>query len=96
MPTRALALLLLIGFADLFATAILHAEGQIVELNPLMKPLIETSEWLFAAVKGATLVAAWLVMVRYAPTHLSFIRKACIGGSVAYMALWTTWFTAAM
>jgi hypothetical protein len=96
MPTRALAVLMAIGFIDLVVTAVLHAQGQIVELNPLMKPLIETSEWLFAAVKGLTLVLAWLVMVKHADQNLPFIRKACVAGSAAYMIVWTVWFTAAM
>jgi hypothetical protein len=91
-PTRALLLLLAIGWIDLVTTALLHHHGMIVELNPLMKPLIETSEWLFALVKGMTLVLAWLTMVRFYETHADFIRKACIAGSGAYMLIWTIWF----
>ena len=34
LPTRALALLLAIGFLDLIVTAVLHAQGMIIELNP--------------------------------------------------------------
>lgn len=91
-PTPALAVLLGIGFVDLVATALLHHHGLIVELNPLMKPLIETSEWLFAAVKGLTLALAWCVMLRYADTHLDFIRQASTVGSIAYVVIWTAWF----
>lgn len=94
-PTRALVLLLGIGFVDLVMTAILHAQGLIVELNPIMRPVIEQSEWLFAAVKGATLVAAWLVMLHYSKSHLVFIRHACVCGSLAYVLIWTIWFSAA-
>ena len=93
-PTRALILLLAIGFLDLVATAVLHANGLIIELNPLMRPLIETSEWLFALVKGLTLVLAWWVMLKHASSHLEFIRKACLVGSAAYVFIWTVWFIA--
>lgn len=93
-PTRALLLLLGIGFVDLVATAVLHAQGLIVELNPLMKPIIEHSEWLFALVKGLTLVLAWLVCVKHSKTHLNFIRKASLAGAAAYVFIWTSWFVA--
>ncbi len=95
LPTRALALLMGIGFIDLFMTAILHSQGRIVELNPVMRPLIEQGEWLFALVKGATLVAAWIVMARYAKHNMDFVRKACIAGSAVYLVVWTSWFFAA-
>lgn len=95
MPTRALGALMFIGFLDLFMTAVLHAKGQIVELNPLMRPLITQSEWLFVGVKGLTLVAAWIAMVWYARQNLRFVRQVCLAGSVAYLFIWTTWFIAA-
>lgn len=77
---------------DLVVTAVLHAHGLIVELNPLMRPLIEHSEVLFSFVKGLTLVAAWYFMVKYSETHLAFIRQACLVGSAAYVGIWTIWF----
>ena len=95
-PTKALFVLLAIGFLDLVTTAVLHANGLIVELNPLMRPIIETSEWLFALVKGGTLVLAWLVMLRFKETHLPFIRMASIAGSAAYLLIWTGWFVGGM
>ncbi len=61
-------------------------------MNPIMKPIIETSELLFAFVKGMTLVLAYCVMLKYADTHLAFIRRACMLGSGAYLAIWTIWF----
>ncbi len=70
----------------------LHARGQIIELNPLMKPLIEQSEWLFVAVKGLTLVAAFVGLVWYGRQNKSFVRLACIVGSVAYLTVFTLWF----
>lgn len=94
MPTRMIGLLMAIGFIDLFATAILHSRGLIVELNPVMKPLIERSEWLFAAVKGMTLVLAWIVMAKHAHKNLVFVRQACLAGSLIYLFIWTTWFIA--
>lgn len=94
-PTRAMALLLGIGFVDLVATAVLHSRGLITELNPLMKPIIEQSEWLFAFVKGGSLALAWYVMRNHCPDNLNFVRKACTAGAVAYVVVWTTWFTSA-
>jgi len=91
-PSRAILVLMSIGFIDLFMTAWLHANGQIVELNPLMKPLIEQSEWLFGFVKALTLVAAWVVMANYARINRPFVRLACLGGSVVYIIVWTLWF----
>ena len=85
-------LLLSIGLADLIVTAVLHANGLIVEMNPVMRPFIERSEWLFAFVKGATLVLAWIVMARHAPNNLAFVRGAALAGAGVYMFIWTSWF----
>lgn len=93
-PTRSLLLLMTIGFVDLAVTAWLHAQGQIVELNPLMRPLIEESEWLFGVVKAATLLGAWFVMASYARVNLQFVRRAAIWGSIVYALVWTIWFVA--
>jgi len=93
VPTRAILLLMAIGFVDLLSTAILHANGQIVELNPVMRPMIEHSEWLFAIVKGLTLVICWGTMVWYSKINLKFVKQACIYGSGAYAFIWVTWFT---
>lgn len=92
LPSRSLLLLLGIGLIDLASTALLHAGGQIVELNPLMRPLLLHSEWLFVFVKGLTLVACWKVMVWYWPQNREFVRRCCLLGSGAYLAIWTTWF----
>lgn len=94
-PCRSLGVLLAIGFLDLVATAVLHERGFIVELNPLMRVFIERSEWLFALVKGTTLVAAWYVLKRYWATHADFINKACWVGSAAYLLVWSTWMASA-
>jgi hypothetical protein len=90
-----LALLLLIGFVDLVSTAVMHERGLIQEMNPVMRLFIDRSEWLFAAVKGATLIASWYVLAKYAQTNLPFVRKACLAGSFCYLFVWTTWFIAA-
>lgn len=92
-PTRWLILLLAIGTVDLIVTAVLHQRGLIVELNPIMRPFIERSEWLFVLVKGATLVLAWTVIARHAQKNLQFVRTACAAGCIAYSAVWTIWFT---
>jgi hypothetical protein len=83
----------LIGFTDLLVTAVLHAKGLIVELNPLMRVFIDQSEWLFAIVKGATLILGWVTLAWYAKTNPQFVRKVCLGGSVAYLTLWVAWFS---
>jgi hypothetical protein len=85
-----------IGAIDLVTTAVLHANGQIVELNPLMRLFISQSEWLFALVKGFTLVGGWIVLAWYARFNLDFVRKAALWGSVAYMGVWLTWFLGAL
>lgn len=94
-PTRALFVLLAIGLVDLVSTAVLHSRGQIVELNPVMRPLIEHSEWTFVFTKGLTLILAWYFIAKYARTHLEFARRACLVGSGAYIAIWLGWFLSA-
>jgi hypothetical protein len=96
IPTRTILLLVGIGTIDLVTTAVLHAQGQIVELNPLMRLFIEQSEWLFAFVKGLTLVGGWFVLAWYARFNLVFVRKAALYGSLAYVLVWCGWFFGAM
>ena len=93
-PTRSLALLLFIGVADLIATAVLHAQGLIVEMNPLMRGFIDRSEWLFAFAKLVTLILGWAVMASYAKKNPVFVRNVCTYGSIAYLGLWLTCFLA--
>ncbi len=93
-PTRALMLLLGIGFVDLMLTAFLHANGLITEMNPLMRPLIEQSEWLFAVVKSCTLVAAWCALAWYAKQNIEFVRRVCLLSSALYLIIWSGWFLA--
>lgn len=81
-----------IGFTDLVMTAVLHSQGLIIELNPLMKPLIEHSEWSFAFVKGLTLLAAWFVMWKHSRVNLAFVRRMALIGSGVYLVVWTVWF----
>ena len=95
IPTRAILLFIGIGAVDLISTAVLHAQGHIVELNPIMRVFIEQSEWLFAAVKGLTLVGGWAVLAWYAQFNLAFVRKASIWGSIAYLGVWLCWFLSA-
>ncbi|HJP82645.1 MAG TPA: DUF5658 family protein [Fimbriimonadaceae bacterium] len=92
VPSRAIYLLLGIGLIDLIATAVLHAQGRIVELNPIMKPVIEHSEWSFVFVKGLTLVAAMIGLTWYGRQNPAFVRKACIAGSIAYIGIFALWF----
>jgi hypothetical protein len=94
-PSKSLILLIIIGLIDLIATALLHAEGMIVELNPIMRPIIEHGEWLFALVKGMTLLVAYLTMVNYARQNADFVRRASQMGILLYTGIWLVWFTAA-
>lgn len=91
-PTRAIGLILLIGIIDLISTAVLHANGMIVEMNPLMRGFINRSEWLFVAVKGFTLVVGWFMLAYYSRANINFVRRACIFGSLAYLGVWLVWF----
>ncbi|HLK14623.1 MAG TPA: DUF5658 family protein [Fimbriimonadaceae bacterium] len=91
-PSRAILLILMIGLIDLITTAILHASGQIVEMNPLMRGFINRSEWLFVGVKGMTLLVGWLMLVHYARHNINFVRRACLFGSAAYVVVWLVWF----
>lgn len=95
LPTRAIGLLMFVGFADLISTAVLHHMGLITELNPLMKPIIEQSELLFSAVKAMTLILAWVMMAKHAQKNLVFVRRAALAGSFTYIFVWCTWFTVA-
>lgn len=92
VPTKAILLLMTIGFVDLITTAVLHSQHKIVELNPIMRPLIESSEWLFAGVKALSLILAWVMMARYAKSNLNFVRKAALVGAGTYLLIWTVWF----
>lgn len=74
----------------------LHSRGLIVELNPLMRPIIERGEIWFVLVKGASLVAAWIALAWYFAVNRNFVRYACLFGSVAYVAIWLAWFTSTM
>lgn len=94
MPSRALLLLICVAMLDLLSTAVLHHHGMITELNPLMRPLIERSEWLFAAVKGATIIGVYGVMRWYGIANRRFVRLASLTGVTAYVILWSLWFAA--
>ncbi|MBL8060941.1 MAG: hypothetical protein JNK63_09535 [Chthonomonas sp.] len=59
-----------------------------------MKPVIETGVWLFVLIKGMTLALAYCCMIRFAKTHLEFIKKSCMVGSWLYLSIWTIWFLA--
>jgi len=81
-----------IGFTDLVVTAVLHSQGLIHELNPIMRFFIERSEWLFAAVKAATLVAGYVALVRYWKANPEFVHSCSKWGSAAYVVVWLGWF----
>jgi hypothetical protein len=81
-----------VGILDLVSTAWMHANGMIVELNPVMRFFIERSEWLFAVVKGLTLIAAWAALAWYCRYNRAFVRKACLAGTAAYVLIWVCWF----
>lgn len=94
LPTRSIGLLIGIGLIDMVVTAWLHAQGLVVEMNPLMRGFLASGEWLFILVKSLTLIAAWVVMVHYAQVNRLFVRKLCLWGSAVYMSVWLLWFVA--
>ncbi len=96
VPQRSVALLIGIGLIDLIATSILHAKGLIVELNPVMRVFIERGEWLFALVKGLTLVLAGVVMWRHIKKNPKFVNQMALIGSGAYVFIWSVWFFGTM
>lgn len=81
---RALALLLGIGLLDLVATAVLSAQGRIVEANPLMAPILARGELAFVVVKAATLALAGILLARAARRDPAGVRRACLAGSGIY------------
>ncbi|MBL8047922.1 MAG: hypothetical protein JNJ45_04500 [Chthonomonas sp.] len=81
-----------IGFLDLISTAVLHAHGKIEELNPVMRPIIQHSEWAFVFVKALTLITCWATMVWYWPQNSAFVRRTCLIGSAVYFSIWLAWF----
>ncbi len=83
-----------VGLADLVSTVVLWQLGLIVELNPIMRPLLERSVWLFSGVKILTLVAAYVVLQVYRTRDEQFCRLAAKWGAVAYVVVWVVWFTA--
>ncbi|MBI1757001.1 MAG: hypothetical protein HYR64_07840 [Fimbriimonas ginsengisoli] len=91
LPTRALGLLMAIGFADLLATSLLYSSGLIDELNPLMRPVLHHSLWAFGFLKGGTLLLGWWALANYARSDRSFVRRICLFGSVAYVIIWVGW-----
>ena len=91
-PFRSLLILMAIGIIDLVSTAVLHAQGMITELNPVMRIFIERSEWLFVLAKGTTLVIGFWIMFRHLKHNPQFVQKASLWGSGAYVLIWTTWF----
>jgi hypothetical protein len=93
-PSRSILLLVGIGLIDLVSTAWFYSRGMIVEMNPLMRVLLERGEWLFVVVKALTLLATWFVLVHYAKHNLKFVRSSCCVGSAVYLAIWLVWFTA--
>jgi hypothetical protein len=90
-PIKAIMMLLGIGLLDLISTAWLYHQGMIVEMNPLMRFLLEHGEWSFILVKGLTLAISWIALASYAKQNPAFVRKVCVCGSIAYVGLWVMW-----
>lgn len=94
-PPVPVLLLMAVGLSDLVLTAVLYEAGLIVELNPLMRPLIQSSTLLFVAVKLATLVVAYVGLQVYGRIEPIFVRRAAWIGTFAYVALWIGWVAGA-
>ena len=83
--------MMLVGLADLVSTVALYSAGLVVELNPLMRPLLDRSPALFALVKLATLAAVFVALQWHRPKDERFVRKAAAYGTAAYVTLWAVW-----
>lgn len=90
-PPRELVLLMAVGLADLISTAVLYSLGLIAELNPLMRPLLETSPLLFCGVKLLTLAIAYAALQHYRKTDEGFVRRSSLYGTFAYVGIWVVW-----
>src|SRR5262249_16730301 len=69
---------------DTFCTSRFVSAGQVVELNPLLAPLIAHHPWLFLLAKNALTVAAFGIIVRF---HLFRLAKHVLRASVGAYAL---------
>ncbi len=92
-PAVETVLLMGIGLADLVSTVVLYQLGLIVELNPIMRPLLDRSAALFTVVKLLTLVAAYVTLQLYRARDEAFCRQAAKWGAIAYAVVWLSWFT---
>lgn len=93
-PPRELTLLMSVGLVDLVSTMVLYSLGLVVELNPIMRPLLQNSLVLFAAVKIATLLAAYVALQLYRSVDEQFVRKAALTGALAYILVWVVFASA--
>jgi hypothetical protein len=64
------------------------------ELNPLMRPLLETNPTVFAIAKLTTLALLWAAVVWHYQGREVFCRRITAWGAVAYVALWCSWTAA--
>lgn len=62
-----------------------------VELNPLMRPLLNVGPWQFSAVKIAGLLLLWIVIRAHFDKNERFCRAACATGAALYGGIWTVW-----
>lgn len=92
-PALETVLLMALGLADLVSTVVLHQLGLIVELNPIMRPLLERSTSLFVLAKVATLAGAYITLQLYRARDEEFCRMAARWGTITYAAVWLVWFT---
>ncbi|MER3413143.1 MAG: hypothetical protein C4341_02675 [Armatimonadota bacterium] len=92
-PAVETVLLMALGLADLASTVVLYRLGLIVELNPVMRPLLERSLVLFTVVKLLSLAAAFVTLQLYRARDEDFCRVAAKWGAIAYAAVWLVWFT---
>ena len=93
-PPLELGLLMAVGLIDLVSTVVLYSMGLVVELNPLMRPLLESSPALFTLIKLGTLLSAYVVMQLYRQVDERFVRRASLYGAIAYVVVWLICTTA--
>ncbi|MFN8139305.1 MAG: DUF5658 family protein [Fimbriimonadales bacterium] len=91
-PPLPVLLLVIVAVLDMISTAVLYSMGMIVELNPIMRPVLYGGVWQFCLVKSLTIILAFLGLQWYRAKDEKFVMLASKLGVTAYLVLWTGWF----
>lgn len=89
--TPGVVVLSVLALTDMVTTLYWSASGRMVELNPLMRPLLETSPAAFAIAKLATVAALLAAVAVSYQGREQFCRTATAWGAGAYALIWSAW-----